>query len=223
MSEPVEARPVEEGTPARRCIVTRAALPRERGLRFVLDPEGRVRPDIEARLPGRGMWLSAERDVLERAVAKNLFARAARTKVRVGSDLPGEVERLLVRRALDTLGLARRAGLVAMGFEQVREALGKAPTGVLLSASDGAPDGREKLRRLAPTRPVIMAFSSAELGSALGRDGLVHVAVAPGSLAQRLLRDAERVAGFRPQAVVWPGGERPAEISNELERSTGTT
>jgi uncharacterized protein len=214
---PIEEQPlIDEATPVRRCIVTREALARDRGLRFVLDPEGRVRPDIDARLPGRGMWLSADRNVLNKALAKNLFARAARATARVDPDLPGEVERLLVRRALDTLGLARRAGQVAMGFEQVREALRKAAVAVLLSASDGAADGREKLRRLAPGLPLITGFSRVELGSALGRDSLVHVAVAPGPLARRLLRDAERLAGFRRQAVIWP-----AESSDELQKSTG--
>lgn len=213
----------DEAAPLRRCIVTREPLARDRALRFVLDPDGRVRPDIDARLPGRGMWLSADRNVLNRAVAKNLFARAAGAAARADADLPGEVERLLVRRALDTLGMARRAGQVTMGFEQVREALRTAaPVAVVLSASDAAADGREKLRRLAPTVPLLTGFSRVELGSALGRDSLVHVAVAPGPLARRLLRDAERLAGFRPHAVVWPAGGRPTETSDELQESTGT-
>jgi predicted RNA-binding protein YlxR (DUF448 family) len=219
---PIEQQPPVDASPVRRCIVTREALARDRGLRFVLDPEGRVRPDVEARLPGRGMWLSADRNVLNKAITKNLFARAARATVRVDADLPCQVERLLVRRALDRLGLARRAGQVAMGFEQVREALRTAPVAVLLSAADGAADGREKLRRLAPTLPLIAGFSRVELGSALGRDSLVHVAVAPGPLARRLLRDAERLAGFRQQAVVWPAGADP-QMSDELQESTGAT
>ena len=28
-------------------------------LRFVLDPDGRVTPDLRNRLPGRGVWVSA--------------------------------------------------------------------------------------------------------------------------------------------------------------------
>ena len=220
---PIEQQPpMDAASPVRRCIVTREALARDRGLRFVLDPEGRVRPDIDARLPGRGMWLSADRNVLNKAIAKNLFARAARATARVDADLPFETERLLVRRALDTLGLARRAGQVAMGFERVREALRTAPVAVLLSAADSAADGREKLRRLAPTLPLIAGFSRVELGSALGRDSLVHVAVAPGPLARRLLRDAERLAGFRQQAVVWPAGT-DSQMSDELQESTGAT
>jgi uncharacterized protein len=201
----------------RRCLVTRAVRPREALLRFVRDPEGRVLPDVEARLPGRGMWLSSERDVLNKAVAKNLFARAARAPTRVAADLGEQVERLLTRRALATLGLARRAGQVAVGFEQVRAALRSQTAAVLVAASDGAADGRRKLRRLAPDLPLIVAFSSAELGAALGRESLVHVAVAPGGLAQRLLLDVARLAGFRSGAMAWPTAGLPSESTEPKE------
>jgi predicted RNA-binding protein YlxR (DUF448 family)/ribosomal protein L30E len=195
----------------RRCLVTRQVLPRERLLRFVVDPEGCVRPDPDARLPGRGMWLSADRNVVNKAVARNLFARAARAPARVEVDLAEQIERLLARRALDTLGLARRAGQVAVGFEQVRLSLRAGTAAVLVTATDAAADGRRKLRGLAPQLPLITAFTSTELGAALGRESLMHVAVAPGGLAQRLLRDVERLAGFRPE--VW----LPAEGSRALE------
>jgi predicted RNA-binding protein YlxR (DUF448 family) len=206
-----------EAAAMRRCLVTRAVRPREALLRFVRDPEGRVLPDVEARLPGRGMWLSSERDVLNKAVAKNLFARAARAPTRVAADLGEQVERLLTRRALATLGLARRAGQVAVGFEQVRAALSSRTAAVLLAASDGAADGRRKLRRLAPDLPLIVAFSSAELGAALGRESLVHVAVAPGGLAQRLLLDVARLAGFRSGATASPTAGLRSESTEPKE------
>ena len=192
--------------PQRRCLVTREVKDRDQMIRFVLDPTGQVVPDVDGRLPGRGMWLSAERNVLNRAVGANLFARAARAPVRVEANLAEQVEGLLVGRALDCLGLARRAGQVAMGFEQVRALLRSSAAAVLLAAADSSPDGRGKLRRLAPDLPVITAFSKAELGAALGRERLVHVAVAPGRLAERLLSYIRRLAGFRA-GVVEPRGE----------------
>jgi predicted RNA-binding protein YlxR (DUF448 family) len=205
--------------PERRCLLTREVKERDRMVRFVLDPAGRIVPDVDGRLPGRGMWLSADRNVLKRAVAKNLFARAARGHVQVAADLAEQVERLLVSRALDCLGLARRAGQVAMGFDQVRACLRSSSAAVLIAAADSADDGRRKLRRLAPDLPVITAFSKAELGAALGRDGIVHVAVAPGGLARRLISCVRRLAGFRadvmaPQAVATNG------FPNELEDTT---
>jgi uncharacterized protein len=205
------------GPMMRRCLVTRVIRPRAALLRFVLDPEGRVRPDLEARLPGRGMWLSADRNVVNRAVAKNLFAKAARAPARAPADLDAEIESLLVRRTLSTLGLARRAGQVTVGFEQVRAALRSGNAAVLVAASDGAADGRQKLRRLAPALPLIVAFSSTELGAALGRESLVHVGVAPGGLARRLLQDVERLEGFRPGALALPATTSPIESTESKE------
>jgi predicted RNA-binding protein YlxR (DUF448 family)/ribosomal protein L30E len=207
--------------PERRCLVTREVKERDRMVRFVLDPAGQVVPDVDGRLPGRGMWLSADRNVLNRAVAANLFARAARVRVQVAADLAEQVERLLVSRALDCLGLARRAGQVTMGFEQVRAGLRSSSAAVLIAAADSAADGRRKLHRLAPDLPVITAFSKAELGAALGRDGIVHVAVAPGGLARRLIACVRRLAGFRVDAMAPPAPATksfPSELEDTTER-----
>jgi uncharacterized protein len=206
----------------RRCLVTREVGPPARLLRFVLDPEGAVRPDLDARMPGRGMWLSADRNVVNKAVARNLFAKAARAPARVAADLVEQVECLFARRALATLGLARRAGEVALGFEQVRQWLRSGSAAVLVAARDGAADGRQKLRRLAPDLPLIVAFSSTELGAALGRESLVHVAVAPGGLARRLLEDVERLAGFRDDVIAASGSAGALETTLPAEPA-GTT
>ena len=207
-------------TSRRRCLVTRESREKERLLRFVLDPQRRVRLDLEQRLPGRGMWLSADRDVLNRAVAKNVFAKASRGPVTIEPGLVAEVERLLVRRALDSLGLARRAGAVVIGFEKTRAALAGGAAAVLLAAADGAAHGRDKLRRLAPALPLVSAFSSTELGGALGREHVVHAVIAPGRLAQRVLFDVERLSGFREGAIEWPAG--PGGARNEFELRTAT-
>jgi predicted RNA-binding protein YlxR (DUF448 family) len=204
----------------RRCLVTREVKDRDRMIRFVLDPAGQVVPDVDGRLPGRGMWLSADRNVLNRALAANSFARAARKRVQVRADLVEQVERLLVSRALDCLGLARRAGQVAMGFEQVRACLRSGSAAVLIAAADSAADGRRKLRQLAPGVPLITAFSKAELGAALGREGIVHVALAQGGLARRLIASVGRLAGFR-DGVMAPPAHATTSLPNELEDPTG--
>lgn len=221
MASPAEAHsPDRAFGPQRRCLVTRQAGPRDHLIRFVLDPERRVVPDLDERLPGRGMWLSADRDVVNRAVAGKLFARAARASATAEADLAETVERLLVRRALECVGLARRAGQLVAGFEQVRAWLRASQAAVLIAAADGAADGRAKLRRLAPDLPLITAFSRGELGACVGRDEVVHAAVAPGGLAQRLLRDVERLAGFRPDALDSSGVAAP-QRRTEPRETTG--
>ena len=166
-------------------------------IRFVVGPGAELVPDLAGDLPGRGMWVSAARATLELAVRRQVFARAARQSVKVPDDLIDRVAAQLARRALDLLGLARRAGQATAGFEKVREALAAGRVGVLLAASDGAADGRAKLRRMAPGLPLIEGFSSVELSLALGRENVIHAALAPGKLASRFLAEAARLAGFR--------------------------
>jgi ribosomal protein L7Ae-like RNA K-turn-binding protein len=156
-----------------------------------------VVPDLAEDLPGRGMWVSASRDTLALALRRQAFARAARRPVKVPEDLVDRVAALLARRCLDLIGLARRAGRATTGFEKVREALAAGQVAVLLAAADGAADGRGKLRRMARGLPLIESFSSAELSLALGRENVIHAALAPGSLASRFQAEAARLAGFR--------------------------
>lgn len=183
----------------RRCIVTRSSMPPEMLVRFVVGPDGIVVPDIGGKLPGRGLWLSAGRDIVGRACAGNVFARAARSSVRVPDDLVQRVEDLLARRCLDLIGLARRAGEAVAGYEKVRAMLSKGRAGVLLSACDGADDGRAKLRRVRPDVPRVEVLTRAELGGVFGREAVVHAAIAEGRLADRLVGEAARLAGFTPR------------------------
>lgn len=192
------------GARKRRCIVTNVVLPEERLIRFVVDPQNAIVPDVAARLPGRGIWVSARREILERAMAKGHFSRAAKAPVWVDRELVPRVEALLVARMSGDLGLARRSGELVLGFDNVARALtGRQPPSVLVEASDGAPDGRRKLLNMTGARraAVIDCLSSTELGLALGRENVVHAALKSGRLSERLKADAGRLCGFRPAAV----------------------
>ena len=111
----------------RRCLGTGEVRPRVGMLRFVVapDPALGLVPDLAGDLPGRGLWVSADRTALERALARNAFARAARGPLRIAPDLSARVEAGLVRRLVDWLGLARRAGAAVAGFEKTRAALAR--------------------------------------------------------------------------------------------------
>ncbi len=188
--------------PERTCIVTGETLPREKLLRFVLDPQGRVVFDPRGDLPGRGAWLKPDREVLETAVRGKVFARAFRRAAKVPSDLPGRVAERLRELALDTLSLARKAGQAVSGFDRVAEAISKGRVGVLIEARDGAPDGRGKLERRLKGREmeveIVDSFDSSQLSLAFSRPNVIHAAMTDGSLARkfvRLTRMADAVAG----------------------------
>ena len=194
-TEEVEAG--EGDGPNRRCIATGESLPIARLIRFVVGPENVLIPDVEGRLPGRGLWLSAERSMIETAASKRMFAKAARGNVTVAADLADKVADLLKRRCLNHLGLARRPGLVAAGAEKVRAQIATGRTAALCEAADGSSPERLKIVALAPDVPVVDVFTGAELGAALGRDVAVHVALLPGRLTAMLLEDAARYRGMR--------------------------
>ncbi|MGE5475355.1 MAG: RNA-binding protein [Bacteroidales bacterium] len=193
-----------ESGPSRRCIATGVVRPKGELLRFVVSPTGEVVPDLEHRLPGRGIWLSARRDVVNTAQAKRLFAKAARRAVTVPEDLADRLEGLLRRRCLDAISLARRAGQAVCGFEKVKAELKAGRAAVLVEARDAAEDGKCKMRALASGLPVVELFDAVELGAPFGRDQSVHVALTPGGLARRLTGEAGLLAGFRQGAVTNP-------------------
>jgi len=199
------------GSRERRCIVTGEVLPEARLLRFVLSPDGQAVPDVEAKLPGRGLWVSADRTIIAQAVAKRLFARAAKAPATADGGLPERAESRLVERILAHLGLARRAGELVLGFDQVEKALrGANPPVLIVEASEAASDGRRKLQAAATARGhvpfVIGALTNAELSLALGRENVVHAALNPGRIAERLIFEAARLSGFRPlRPWVWEG------------------
>jgi predicted RNA-binding protein YlxR (DUF448 family) len=187
----------------RRCIVSGDVMPDSRLVRFVAAPDGQVVPDVAAKLPGRGLWVTATRKAVTLAVEKKLFARAAKASVTAAADLAERTEKALVTRMLGDLGIARRSGALVLGFDNVLRALDSArPPGVLIEAVDGSGDGKRKLYNAAHARgmkpQVLECLTSAELGLALGRENVIHAAVQPGGLAERLTFDAERLQGFRP-------------------------
>jgi len=182
---------------ARRCIATGEIRPRAELFRFVIGPAGEIVPDVAGRLPGRGLWLTPRRDIIETARAKRLFGRAARRDVAVPADLADRVEGLLSCRCIETLGLARRAGQAVSGFEKVRLWLERGEAGLLIAAIDASLEGRRKLAGLARGLPLVEALREAEIGAAFGRAGAVHAALAPGRLAERLLAESGRLRSMR--------------------------
>jgi hypothetical protein len=201
----------EETGPLRRCVVTRERLPKERLIRFVVGPDRALVPDLNADLPGRGMWLSASKDVLETARDKGglarAFARAARGPVTVPQDLPVLLEAALVRRIGELLGLTRRAGQAIAGFEKAREWLRSGRARLVLEASDGSEAERARFLSGSVGKVAVVApLPATVLGRMFGRDHVVHVAIAPGRLAERLHLEADRLAGLRGQGLTGPGG-----------------
>jgi len=194
----------------RLCAVSRAVKPVDQLIRFVVGPQGVV-PDLKHKLPGRGLWISADKPTLRDAVAKNVFARGFKREVAVTAALVEETERLLQRAALDALSIAGKSGLIAVGFAKADAALARDAVIGLIHASDASEDGVAKLsgalRRRADADRVtlIRDFTSAQLDLALGRSNVIHAALLAGpandTFLARFLRLERFAAGGATQGA----------------------
>ncbi len=201
--------------PERRCIATGERGPRAGLIRFVVGPEGAVVPDLLGRLPGRGIWVAADRTALDRAAKKGLFARAARQPVTVPEGMVTTLETALARRVIDLISLARKSGEAVAGFEKVKDWLTKGEAAVLVQAADGSARGKTKLWPPEPEEPgettFIGCLTAAEMGLAFGREHVIHAALAAGGLTTRVVEEAARLAGVRGQN----GGATAAEDTKD--------
>ena len=207
-------------------VILASASPRRAELLRLLELDFKVLPGTVEEVshdhltPLEVCQLNAHRKA--RAIAKNDFAKAAKTKVKVAPDLAARVEKRLVGRMQSDLGLARRAGQLVLGFDNVLRRLNdKAPPQLLVEAQDGAADGRRKLAGSAAARGLrvetIDCLTRAELSLALGRENVIHAAVNPGPLAERLISDSARLKGFRVRpAADETAGSSPARNERDV-------
>ncbi len=187
------------------CIVTRRLGAPEAMIRFVRGPDGALAPDIAARLPGRGVWVTARADLVAQAARKHLFARSLKTRVDAEPQLSEDVDRLLEADCLRMLSLANKAGAVMAGFGKVADALAQGAVGALIEARDGGDDGKRKLaqaaRRAESTAPVVGLFSSLQLDLALGRTNVIHAALAEGGASAAFIARCRRLAAYRGVSI----------------------
>ncbi len=182
--------------PERKCIATGEIAPKRGFLRFVVAPDGMIAFDLLERLPGRGMWVSADRSALELAVKRNLFSRAAKQPVQVPEDLVARVDQMLARRVADLIALSRKGGHAVAGFEKVKGWLADGNVAVLLQASDGSERGKTKLWTPQGAR-YFGILTAQELGLAFGRQSVIHGALAAGGLSPRVIEGAAKLQGLR--------------------------
>jgi uncharacterized protein len=186
-----------EDGPERRCIATGDVQPKHGLIRFVVGPDAALVPDLREKLPGRGIWVSADRAALDKAVSKNLFARAARQPVVVPEELTDRIEAGMADRVVELLSLARKAGGAVAGYEKVKDWLEKDQAQVLIQASDGSERGKTKLRPPRGDGRFIGCLTARELGLAFGRENVIHGALAAGGLTARVVEEAAKLSGLR--------------------------
>ena len=194
----------------RKCIVTGEIRDRDEMYRFIIDPDNQILPDLAAKLPGRGFWVSAKQSSLKLAIEKNLFEKSAKKSLKIKECLICEIENLQSKRLLDLIRLARKAGQALCGYEKVKELLSKDKVSVLIQAYDGSGRGKAKLST-PDNAKFIGCLSALELGEAFGRQNAIHCAVTSGGLAKRIVQEAHRLKGLRRKF-----GEKSPERKRQL-------
>jgi predicted RNA-binding protein YlxR (DUF448 family) len=193
----------------RACALTRRRRPKDELIRFVLDTDANVVPDLKEKLPGRGVWLTAAHDVVAEAAKRNVFARALKTEAKVPEGLAAQVEKLLADAALSALSLANKAGQAQFGNAKVEEAIAKGRLLTLIHAQEAAEDGCRKLDSKARGMRdgagvvAVRAFRADELGLASGRTNVIHAALIQGGAARNVLAAASRLERYRKGKVAF--------------------
>jgi predicted RNA-binding protein YlxR (DUF448 family) len=193
--------------PERRCIVTRATRPKTGLIRFVAGPDDAVVPDLAERLPGRGLWVSADAKALREAAARGYFARAAKRQLKVPPDLVARVEALMAERLLELIALARKAGQAVAGLEKTKAALASGEAVLLVQAADGSVREKAQLRPPEGENTLVSCLFAHELGLAFARDRVIHAAVLAGGLGQRIRDEGLRLSGIRDVTAGRPSGD----------------
>lgn len=169
------------------CIVTKNTFPRTEMLRFVVSPNREIVFDADEKLPGKGIWISADKDILQKAVQKKIFNKAAGMSVVIPENLADIVLGKLQEKCLSLLAFARKAGMLVFGFEGVKKALTNMVVSVAFEADDAAQNGKDKLYRPTDTFPVFSCLTREDLGQITGMEQQVHVAVLDSKLAENLI------------------------------------
>jgi hypothetical protein len=193
-------------------------------IRLALGPDGNVAPDVRARAPGRGAWISVGKGELDASVAngklKGALQRAFKTgDVTVPPDLADRTEQALRQYALDRLGMEARSGNLINGFERIETAARSGNVHLLVHAADAGEDGRRALDQAwrvgnGAARGVIFPEGRTILSLALGRENVVHVALIEAAAAARIMHALSRWREFIDPDAGLPGGDPPDGIGS---------
>ena len=212
-SRPAQSQPAKS-QPERRCILTGEHGGRDTLVRLAVSPDGEVLPDPLAKAPGRGAGLGVDRAELEKAIGtgkrggrlKGALARAFKgAALNVPEDLPQRIEDGLRRALLERLGLELRAGHLILGSDRIAESCRAGAVELLLHAADASADGRRKLDQAwrvgrdaegSGEHGLSLPLDRAALSVALGRDNVVHLALADRAAAERVMQILRRLLHY---------------------------
>ncbi|WP_455466314.1 RNA-binding protein [Bartonella sp. B39] len=208
----------------RTCIVTRKNASAETLIRFVIGPNNQIVPDLKSNLPGRGVWVSARHSAIEAAIKQKAFKRNFKTDVEVAPNLANIVDTLLVKAALSSLSIARKAGAIVMGATKVDAAIRSGQVILVLHAKETTEDGKRKIAQAIHTIQqqtnrnikIISLFTSDEMRVAFGANPVMHAALLDTKVAEGFLKTIYKLLAYRDEKHSKPG-EMTAQAVKEVQ------
>ena len=186
----------------RKCILTGSVQNKEDLLRFVLLKDGTLLPDFDKKLSGRGFYFSNSKQLLEDLVnknkesSKNPLNKVLHTKVLIPDDLPEMIEKILEKKALNSLNLARKSGTLILGFEKIKEAVLKKRVAFIITALDAGVDGKSKLEKIAGDLQKVELFTTEVMSAVLNRDNTVYLAIVKGNTEKLVYKALNKYATY---------------------------
>ncbi len=180
---------------ARKCIVEGTVKPCDELLRFV-ELNNALLPDFNKKLPGKGMYITCNRLILEKALSKKVFHKVSRHNLKIEENFIETVEKLLKQKALESLNLARKSGALITGFDKLKEAIQKEKVDFIIEAGDAGAVGKEKVAFLAKSIEIFNLFSIEELDMALNKENTVNVAVLKSNISRMVYSNLKKYQRF---------------------------
>lgn len=179
----------------RKCILEGVVKPQSELLRFV-ELDNSLLPDFNKKLPGKGMYITNNRFSLEKALEKKLFHKVSRHNLKIAENFMEMVEELIKHKAIESLNLARKSGVLVTGFEKVKEAIKKNKVSFIIEATDAGADGKEKVALFAKNIEIFNLFSIDELDMGLNKENTVHIAILKSDMAMMVYQNLKRYQNF---------------------------
>jgi len=183
-------------TTTRTCVGCQTAEAAAGLVRLMLAPDGEVVVDPKGGASGRGAWLHARPECVERGVPRGL-SRALKTSVNATPEEVAEKLRATgVRRLAGLLAAAHGAKLLAAGASAVEEAFRESRVRLLLVAEDArAAASSHAVGALFEKGLALVVLDKVGLGRLVGREEAGVVALLDGGFAASV-REAVALASF---------------------------
>ncbi len=189
----------------RTCIIAKQTYEKHELIRFVPSPNREIVPDLKQNLPGRGAYILAKKTIIEKAIKNSALVKYFKSKLKeefyIDNNMPALVESLLIKHAIGSIALGRKAGIVISGALACDKAIRSGNTKLILHTKGASANGITKLNQAihASKNSVqeLSIFSKDELEKAFGMINVQHIAILASPLAKNILTNLEKLHIYR--------------------------